>query len=113
MPAPLSSIARIGTPMQLQLADSPTLVGADGRGVALAARDAALLAWLALEGPTSRLRLATLLWPDKDADAARNVLRQRLFRLRKTLGVDLVQGSATLELLDGVCHDLEEADTVL
>jgi DNA-binding SARP family transcriptional activator/tetratricopeptide (TPR) repeat protein len=99
--------------MQLQLADSPAFVGADGSGVVLSARDAALLAWLALEGPTSRARLASLLWPDKDADAARNDLRQRLFRLRKVLGVDLVQGNATLGLVEGVGHDLEEADTVL
>jgi DNA-binding SARP family transcriptional activator len=99
--------------MQLQLADSPAFVGADGSGVALSARDAALLAWLALEGPTSRARLTTLLWPDKDADAARNDLRQRLFRLRKVLGVDLVQGNATLGLVEGVGHDLEESDTVL
>ena len=41
-----------------------------------------------------------LLWPDKDADAARNDLRQRLFRLRKELGLDLVQGNATLGLAE-------------
>lgn len=100
-------------PMQLQLADSPAFVGADGSSVALAARDAALLAWLALEGPTSRVRLTALLWPDKGADAARNDLRQRLFRLRKVLGLDVVQGNATLGLAAGVGHDLEAADTVL
>ncbi len=99
--------------MQLHLATSPRCVDADGRVSALAARDAALLAWLALEGPTSRVRLTALLWPDKDADAARNDLRQRLFRLRKVLGADVVQGNATLGLAAGVSHDLDEADTVL
>jgi DNA-binding SARP family transcriptional activator len=99
--------------MHLSLAATPRLDLADAGPRALAPLDAALLAWLALEGPTPRARLAQLLWPDKDAEAARNSLRQRLFQLRKTLGVDLVAGTATLTLADGVTHDLEDADTVL
>ena len=99
--------------MQLHLAASPRFLGADGSSVDLAARDAALLAWLALEGPTPRARLAALLWPDSDADAARNALRQRLFHLRKTLGFDAVAGSATLALAEGLTHDLDDADSVL
>lgn len=50
----------------------------DARTVELAARDALLLAWLAVEGPTPRARLASLLWPASTDDAARNALRQRL-----------------------------------
>lgn len=109
------SAARMHKPpaQPLQLATTPRFIGADGRGVALAARDAALLAWLALEGPTPRARLAQLLWPDSDGDAARNALRQRLFHLRKAHGVDLIVGSSTLALAEGLRHDLEEADTVL
>lgn len=80
---------------------------------ALQPRDAALLAWLALEGPTPRARLAELLWPDSDAEQARNALRQRLFQLRKLLGVDLLVGQATLALAAGVTHDLEDSDQVL
>ena len=38
---------------------------------------------------------------------------QRLFQLRKHLGVELVVGSATLALAEGVTHDLDDADTVL
>ena len=72
-----------------------------------------MLAWLALEGPTPRARLAALLWPDSDADAARNALRQRLFQLRKSLGFDAVVGSATLALAEGLTHDLHDADSVL
>ena len=49
--------------MRLQLANAPHLLGADDAVAALAPRDAALLAWLALEGPTPRTRLAALLWP--------------------------------------------------
>ena len=99
--------------MQLQLAAAPLFVSADGHGIALAARDAALLAWLALEGATPRARLAALLWPQSDATAARNALRQRLFHLRKSLGVELVVGSATLALASGLNHDLDDADSVL
>ncbi|MBC7663904.1 MAG: AAA family ATPase [Caulobacter sp.] len=81
--------------------------------VQLAPLDAALLTWLALEGPSPRARLAQLLWPAKDPEAARNSLRQRLFQLRKALGADLVEGSTTLALAEGVAHDLDDADTVL
>ena len=97
----------------LQLAHAPRIVGADGTALALAPRDAALLAWLALEGPTPRASLAALLWPDSDADAARNALRQRLFQLKKQLGVALITGSTTLALAAGVSHDLDDSDSVL
>jgi DNA-binding SARP family transcriptional activator len=99
--------------MRLHLATAQRLELADGTARELAALDAALLAWLALEGPTPRVRLAQLLWPDKDAEAARNSLRQRLFQLRKQLGFELVTGSTTLGLAEGVTHDLDEAATVL
>ncbi|MBL0094150.1 MAG: hypothetical protein IPP50_18680 [Piscinibacter sp.] len=99
--------------MQLHLATSPRVTGPDGATVPLAPRDAALLAWLALEGPTARTRLAGLLWPDSDAEAARNALRQRLFQLRRLLGQTLVSGNATLALAPGVLHDLADADSVL
>jgi len=74
---------------------------------------AALLAWLALEGPTPRMRLAQLLWPDSEPEAARNALRQRLFQLRRQLGTELVSGSTTLALAEGVSHDLHDSDSVL
>lgn len=99
--------------MRLELSRTPRFVAASGAPHLLADLDAALLAWLALEGPTPRARLIELLWPGKDAEAARNALRQRLFKLRRTLGLDLVQGSTTLALAAGVQHDLDAADTVL
>lgn len=77
--------------------------------VPLAARDAALLAWLAIEGPTVRTRLAALLWPDSDGVAARNSLRQRIFKLHKQAGVELVDGRDVLALAAGVEHDLAGA----
>ena len=42
-------------------------------------KDALLVAWLAIEGPTARARLGALLFPDSDEAGARNNLRQRLF----------------------------------
>jgi DNA-binding SARP family transcriptional activator len=99
--------------VKLQLASAPRCVAADGRELPLAPRDALLLAWLALEGPTPRTRLAALLWPDSAPEAGRNALRQRLFQLRKLVGADLVSGSAQLALVDGVTHDLADAPSVL
>ncbi len=55
-------------------------------------KHAALLAWLSLEGPTPRSRLAGLLWPDVGEERARGNLRQRLLKLRTDAG-DVVQDS--------------------
>jgi DNA-binding SARP family transcriptional activator len=99
--------------MRLQLANAPHVVGADDAVWALAPRDAALLAWLALEGPTPRTRLAALLWPQSTPESAGNALRQRLFQLRRQLGVELVSGHATLSLAAGVEHDLLDSRRVL
>jgi DNA-binding SARP family transcriptional activator len=99
---------------QLRLATAaPCVADPDGTALALSPLDAALLALLALEGPTPRTRLVALLWPDSEHVAARNVLRQRLFQLRRALGFDVVVGNATLALAEGVTHDLEDADSVL
>jgi len=98
--------------LQLQLAHHACVQSA-GSTLELAPRDAALLAWLALEGPTARERLANLLWPDSEPVAARNALRQRLFQLKRQLGVELVTGTATLALAAFVEHDLDDSDSVL
>lgn len=52
----------------------------------LESRHAALLAWLHLEGPTPRGRLAGLLWPAAGEARARGNLRQRLLKLRQLAG---------------------------
>src|SRR6185295_18141287 len=99
--------------MHLELTRDARDLHADGTGgSALAPRDAVLLAWLALEGPTPRARLAELLWPDSDPEAARNTLRQRLFRLKKHCG-ELVSGGTVLRLADTVAHDLADSGSVL
>lgn len=99
--------------MRLNLSAAPSLHRAGSPVVALAPLDAAMLAWLAIEGPTPRSRLIALLWPDKDADAARNVLRQRLFKLRAQVGIDVVGGAQALALADDITHDLADADDLL
>ena len=99
--------------LSLQLAVAPQVQGPGRTASPLAPRDAAMLAWLALEGPTPRTRLAQLLWPDSEPVAARNTLRQRLFQLRRLFGDALVVGDATLALASGVTHDLHDADAVL
>jgi DNA-binding SARP family transcriptional activator len=69
-------------------------------------KSAALLAYLALEGPTARSRLAKLLWPDTEEEDARNNLRQTLLRLRKRLGAEYVEGRDTLRLRADLDMDL-------
>ena len=96
----------------LQLSGRPHVV-AGGRRIPLLATDALLLAWLALEGPSAREKLSALLWPDSSAEAARNALRQRLFRLRKQAGFELVEGGALLALAADVKHDLQGANGLL
>ena len=98
--------------MRLHLADVTSATLVDGSSSALAPRDAALLAWLALEGPTPRARLADLLWPGSEPEAARNTLRQRLFQLKKHCG-EIVSGGTALRLADGIEHNLAGARRVL
>ena len=87
--------------MHLKLSQSASARLPDGTEVTLTDLDAALLAWLALEGPTARNRLAALLWPGSSAEAAGNSLRQRLFRLKRQCGMAPVLGSAVLALAEG------------
>jgi len=109
----LPDVMQVKQAIQLSLGAAPQVRLADGSRVPLGPRDGALLAWLALEGPTPRARLAQLLWPESEPESARNALRQRLFQLKKLLGVDVVSGGATLALAEGLAHDLAESDSVL
>ena len=86
---------------------------ATGQSRPLALADALLLAWLAVEGPTAREQMAAQLWPDSPPETARNALRQRLFRLRRQAGRELVEGSAVLALSADLTHDLAGATTLL
>ena len=103
----------MNAPAQLRLRGSPQAAVGGAAALALSAVDGLLLAWLALVGPTRRERLAELLWPESPAASARTALRQRLFRLRRQCGIELVLGTHTLELADGVAHDLTDSPTLL
>ena len=98
---------------QLRLRDVPQCVAADGQVHELGGPDALLLAWLAVQGPTPRERLAQLMWPDSSTEVARNALRQRLFRLRRQFGDALVDGTQQLSLAARVTHDLSGSESLL
>lgn len=82
--------------LRVRLYGDAAVVLPDGRSVALERRAAALLALVALEPGISRLRVASLLWPDS-SDPRRN-LRQQLLRFRQQFGQALVQGASSLTL---------------
>jgi DNA-binding SARP family transcriptional activator len=112
-PAPAHSEIEARAPpgWRLHLLDQPRLARLDGSGTvaALSAKDAALLAIVALDGPVPAEHAASLLWPHADRRKSETNLRQRLFRLRRDLGARVVEGGATLRLADGVETDLGAA----
>ena len=91
-----------GRSWQLRIDGTPRLLSAAGDAVALGRHDALMLAYLALEGATSRERLLALLWPGESVTALRGRLRQRVFALKRKLGTEPVEGAAALSLGSGV-----------
>lgn len=105
---------------KVQLLHHPRLLADGGRELPLADKDAAMLAMLALDGPTPRAHVAALLWPGQAGDdpalvpkKAANNLRQRVFRINRWAGCEVVVHGRLLSLADGVRHDLVLADGVL
>jgi DNA-binding SARP family transcriptional activator len=78
------------------LCGPPRVVATDDKCVVLERRDAAMLALLAIEGPTPRPRVTALLWPDESLEDVRARLRQRIYALKRKLGVEAISGSSTL-----------------
>ena len=76
--------------------------------VKLDRRTAAVLAYLALMGPTLKYRLAGLLWPDSEEKTARANMRQLLHRLRRNAGFDVVQGQDLILLNSHLQIDAQE-----
>lgn len=89
--------------LQLLLHGPPRVTAAGGRERRLSPREAALLAWLHLEGPTPRPVLAGQLWPDGGDARARANLRQLLVRLRRGVGALLEEADGLLRLAPQVC----------
>jgi DNA-binding SARP family transcriptional activator/tetratricopeptide (TPR) repeat protein len=95
----------VETSAQLLLFGPPEL-RLENRVVALPTRKLlALLAYLALEGPTTRSRLAELLW-DRADERARANLRGELYRLKKT-ALRLEDRGERLALT-GISSDIED-----
>ncbi len=69
-------------------------------------KTAGLLTYLALEGPTSRRKLAGLLWPEVEEAKARNSLARVLSRLRKASHPQIVVGGDVLRLNDALEVDV-------
>lgn len=86
----------------LHLFGAPRVVEPGRAEVPLSAREAALLAWLHLEGPSPRARLAGLLWPAGDEAKARANLRQTLVRLKRAAGELLAESDGVLQLASAV-----------
>ncbi|GMV47792.1 MAG: hypothetical protein AMXMBFR66_31900 [Pseudomonadota bacterium] len=89
---------------QLRLLGAPALQHPTAAMRPLALQDASLLAVLALRGPMPRVEAVALLWPDSPPSLARTNLRQRLYRLRRDAGCEVIAGSEWLELV--LAHDL-------
>ncbi len=83
---------------RLNLSGRGSLEAPDGRRLPLERKAAALLAYLALEGPAPRSRVAGLLWSNSPERAARNNLTQVLRHLRHATGAALVQGNGAGDL---------------
>jgi DNA-binding SARP family transcriptional activator/Tfp pilus assembly protein PilF len=84
-------------PWQLKVLGEASLI--DGAKVLRPERKTVgVLTYLALEGTTTRSKLAGLLWPDSEEATARNNLAQVLRRLKKATGQELVVGSDLLSL---------------
>lgn len=96
--------------LAVRLLGAPRWAPAGGRESALAPRDALLLALLALDGPQTRARAAALLWPDSDPRHANLSLRQRIFRLKRAAGNDVIVGDLAIRLAETVRHDLAGLD---
>lgn len=111
LPAPTSTpSAATGRALRLHLLHHPRLERSDGALLPLPDKDAALLALVVLEAPAARSFVAALLWPGDgsaaDARKAANNLRQRLFRLGRWAGREIVAQGPVLTLAPGVEHDL-------
>ncbi|WP_281173264.1 BTAD domain-containing putative transcriptional regulator, partial [Deinococcus pimensis] len=91
---------------RLELLGRPRLVAPDGRVVPCERKTAALLAYLAFEGPTSRARLVTLLWPGTPVATGKNNLLHLLRRLRGACGADVTKAGDPLSLTDGLTTDV-------
>ena len=77
-------------PWSLKLLGNAQVLKGKQPPLVLDRKPAAVLAYLALEGPTPRPKLAGLLWPDSGEEVARTNLRKLLQRLRENVGDEVL-----------------------
>ncbi|WP_224245512.1 AAA family ATPase [Hyalangium gracile] len=92
--------------IRIELLGGARIRAEQGETRSLEKKTAALLAYLALEGETSRPILAGLFWPDSREMTARNNLSQVVRRLRELTGEAGIEGRDTLRLSDTLLVDL-------
>lgn len=110
MADPDSGGPAVPSPWTLRLIGCPALVAPHGATrIDLRPKDAAMLAVVALAGPVAPGRLTSWLWPDARGGRADNNLRQRLFRLRRDSGRQLVLAAPLLALAPDLRTDVEAA----
>lgn len=96
--------------LRLQLLGPARLQTPNGQ-VVFERKTAAVLAYLALEGPTPKYRLAGWLWPESGESTARNNMRQLLRRLRLSSN-NLIQGEERIALNPQVACDACELSSL-
>jgi ATP/maltotriose-dependent transcriptional regulator MalT len=108
-PATLATPERWPWPVRISVLGSFELErsgGRQGAGRGTPRKGVELVQALAVLGPTDvpEHTLAEALWPDSEADAAQHALETTLYRLRRTLGADLVvQRQRRISLAPGRC----------
>lgn len=108
MSAPMADAPPTSARLTL-LSGSAVYRDGQARSQRLERKAAALVAYLALEGETSRARLAGLLWPQAPEAIARNNLAQTLRRLKSLAGEQgLVEGRDRLRLVEAVAIDVRQ-----
>lgn len=98
---------------QLTLTGPPVLRDPSGQATRCAGKTLAILAYLALEGPTGRSELAGLLWPDTQEGTARNNLVHQLRRAHAAFGAELVRAGDVLSLTDRLTVQLPDTGELL
>jgi DNA-binding SARP family transcriptional activator len=113
MPVPPKTLSPVESKTwKLELFGRGQLVGED-LVVRLERKTAALFAFLALEGATSRSKLAGMLWADSTEESARSSLRQRLYRLRTSVGKDLIVSDEPLRLDPSLAIDAVRFESLI
>jgi DNA-binding SARP family transcriptional activator len=102
----MTAVSKSPGNVSVALTGEALLRSSDGAEHRLERKDAGLLAYLALNGPTPRARAAAILWPDVSEEKARTNLRQRLSRLRKAAGEIVNERNTVLSLHPRVLVDV-------